>query len=895
MEHAKLTIHSLYVNGYEQPMGIDNRSVAFSWRMNSDVRGTTQIAYRVLVSESLQELDGNEGSVWDSGRREGHPLHVLYEGLPFDGHTRYWWKAIVWDERGIPAESAAVYFDTGLFTDDWRACWIWKPDAVRINDFAYFRRCIRLDKEAGLAKLFVSAHHYMQLFVNGQRVGGFGSPAPTNPQKTKYYLAYDVTQLLQEGDNCIAAIVHYLGGDGTNYVNGAPGFLLQGHIQYADGTADTIVTDKSWETLAEIPHQIGTRYQQNRRISAIEAYDARKLDPSWTTSSYQGAFKQAVTAAAIEDQRWPMRWQTIPEGAVEETIVPAPMPMQEVGRQVFDTGKIISGWPRLTLKGIWGTTVRLRYSEDLDERGCVKHNVCNEKSEYYYDEYTMSGLEEETWEPDLSYKAFRYVEVTGYPQLLKHEQVQIVSAHTALLYEGGFHSSNGLLNEMYEACIQTQKNNALGQLVDCPHREQAQYLADSDLQAELLLYQFSSVAMVEKVLTDFADSQLASGVFPFVTPSNYEHPDFHIRIPEWDLHFPTLLWKVYRFTGDIRSLESLYASAKRMLVHYFNHTDVKLGLVPQTRGGRKPYVWHISDHPYPKIDNRGEFLTIQNMKLAHGLNLMAAMARILGYESEAEQMAVRSEQLARALHAQMYDTERMRFRDSFGSENSHQGTNVVALHYGFVPLEDRPSLLDTVAGQGLQTQTLLSLNLLHVLFQNGQEAAGYRLLTKTDFPSWGYMIRQGSRTIWEGFQDIESHCHAWNAYPARMMVEYIAGIQMEETGWARIRIKPYVPENLDHAEGQVMTPRGKVSACWKKKPEGGGMLLNVGIPVGTEASVWIAVEDANNFEIWESGSQVWTNGRFITSVEGVSDGRLSASGKYVVLQIRSGSYVFECH
>ena len=34
----------------------------------------------------------------------------------------------------------------------------------------------------------------------------------------------------------------------------------------------------------------------------------------------------------------------------------------------------------------------------------------------------------------------------------------------------------------------TQKNNILGLLVDCPHREQAQYLGDSALQAESIIY-----------------------------------------------------------------------------------------------------------------------------------------------------------------------------------------------------------------------------------------------------------------------------------------------------------------------------------------------------------------------------------------------------------------------
>lgn len=905
---SELIIHSLRVNDIGQPMGLDDNSIAFSWKLDGGERGAAQAGYRILVSAARQEPYRNQGEIWDSGYKEGHPLRVPYAGMPLGAQRRYWWKAIIRDRMGRVAESESVPFDTGLSREEWKAAWIWKPGEVHSNDFAYFRKTFRSDGDVRLAKLFVSAHHVLQLFVNGQRVGGYGSPAPANPLKTKYYLAYEVTKLLRDGDNCIAAIVHYLGGDGQNYVNGWPGFILQGHIEHADGTRATVMTDETWDCLNDIPHSIGTPYQQRRRITAIEAYDARLADGSWATTEFKGSCTKAVPSRQIEGQRWPMKWQSIPEGAAEETIVPVPMPVQEIGRQVFDAGKIVSGWPRLTIPGARGTKVRIRYSEDLDAQGYVKHNVCNEKSEHYYDEYTMAGADTEIWEPSLSYKAFRYAEVTGYPELLEEGGIRIVSAHTAVDRTGDFRSSSELLNSLYEACIQTQKNNVLGQLVDCPHREQAQYLADSDLQAELLLFQFDSGPIVEKVLADFADGQLADGTFPFVYPSNYEHPDFHIFIPEWDLHFPTLLHKLYRHTGDTRLLERFYEPARRMVLHYAGLADAKLGLIPQSRI-KKPLHWHISDHPYPEIDHSGDYLTVQNLKLAHCLNLMAEMADLLDDEADTARMKEYSRALTEAIMTNLYDAEHKRFRDSYGSEQSHQGTNAVALHYGFVPPEDKPHALEAVAAQGLQTKTLLSLNLLHTLFRDGKEEEGYRLLCKTDFPSWGYMIRQGSRTVWEGFRDIESHCHAWNAYPAKLMIEYVVGIQLAEAGWGRVRIKPFVPAELDYAEGSVMTPRGNIRVGWEKAADTGALKLNVEVPVGTEAAVCIPAHNPGAVEISESGSTIWAKGAFIparqrtasdspvsepyaTIAAGIVNAEAAPGG--VVIHIRSGHYAFEC-
>src|SRR5690606_9817802 len=149
-----------------------------------------------------------------------------------------------------------------------------------------------------------------------------------------------------------------------------------------------------------------------------------------------------------------------------------------------------------------------------------------------------------------------------------------------------------------------QKNNALGQLVDCPHREQAQYIADTDLQAESLLYNFNALTMLEKTLSDFADAQLEDGTFPFVAPTNYEQSDFHIQITEWDLHYGTLLWKLYNASGERRLLETYYGPLRRMVDYFLSKRHPEVGLVPLDKG------WHISDWPYPTVEHEGEFLTV---------------------------------------------------------------------------------------------------------------------------------------------------------------------------------------------------------------------------------------------------------------------------------------------
>lgn len=819
---------NLSINNQVQPLAVNKEDVFFSW----EVEGSMQSAYRIIVSSSSQLSESDCGDVWNSGKvYTSDSSFIPYDGSELKSNRRYWWKAILWDsEEHQGRTSDAAFFDIGLDQDDWCGKWIWKSQEVEINSFAYFRKEIEISEAISLAKVFVSAHNHFKLYINGTQIGGYVSPAPTHPTKSKYYLTYDITNLLHMGKNVICAIAHYIGGGGQNYVNGYPGFILQCEIINNNGEKTIIGTDETWSALDKTPYVDGTPFQQNRRISAIQRYDANIEAEGWLSYGFDDALGDKAVNSEINNEQWVMVPQAIPEGYIDELIYPIPVSIQKEGLQVFDAEKIISGWPVLDLKGFKNAVVSMRYSENLDSSGRVGHNVANEKSENYYDEYIMCGAEKESWSPDFSYKAFRYIEVTGYPEIISPENIKIASAHTGIEYQGYFGSSNTLFNDIFKACIQTQKNNILGQLVDCPHREQAQYLADSDLHAETLSYYFSSRNILIKLLRDFSDAQLDEGTFPFVFPSNLDNPRYNIMIPEWDLHFCTLVWKIYYLFGDKSVLEKYYPTAKRMLSYYLNTIDQGLGLIPKSKDR-----WHISDWPYPTITQDGDYLTVQNIKVFHDLNIMSSIADILGKEEEETYYKGKAENLKKAIMTNLYNPVDKYFIDAYGCKNSHQGTNVLGYQYGLVPMGDKEALLDRIVKDGMQCKTLLSLNLFQVLFENGKGHEAYKMLDSTEFPGWGHMIGKGYKTIWEGFEDEDSHSHAWNAYPARLFAEYILGIKPTSPGFSTVDIKPFIPDDMDYAEGSITTVKGEIYVRWEKTDM--GCMIDVKCPANTKARV----------------------------------------------------------
>ncbi|WP_372895725.1 hypothetical protein, partial [Stieleria sp.] len=52
----------------ENPVGIDITKPRLSWQVTSKRRGQSQSAYRVIVSTTPENLAGDIGDLWDSGK-----------------------------------------------------------------------------------------------------------------------------------------------------------------------------------------------------------------------------------------------------------------------------------------------------------------------------------------------------------------------------------------------------------------------------------------------------------------------------------------------------------------------------------------------------------------------------------------------------------------------------------------------------------------------------------------------------------------------------------------------------------------------------------------------------------------------------------------------------------
>ena len=153
-----------------------------------------------------------------------------------------------------------------------QAKWIWKSNHFDKNSYGWFFKYISIDEEINKAVLDISAHNHFKLLINGKLVSGLVSPAPSVVDKEKLYLKYQIDKYLSKGINKIEVIVLYLGGSGQNYINGYPGFILEGLIE-TNTKRINLISDESFLVYKNTPYKDGMDFQQSRRITPVQYYD----------------------------------------------------------------------------------------------------------------------------------------------------------------------------------------------------------------------------------------------------------------------------------------------------------------------------------------------------------------------------------------------------------------------------------------------------------------------------------------------------------------------------------------------------------------------------------------------------------------------------------------------
>jgi alpha-L-rhamnosidase len=729
--------------------------------------------------------------------------------------------------------------------DDWEA---------RYARPRYLRRPFALGRSVRRALLFATALGVYEARLNGARVGDHElAPEWTDYPKRVQVQAYDVTELVRDGENVLAAKLGngwYSGawqfwGGGIKAIYGPePYFLAQLEIEFEDGGRQTVITDERWRGTTEGPLQFAGIYEG-------ATYDARAEMPGWDAPGFDDAGWIAVKHPEEGRKIGNLVWQRSEPIRVTRELTPVALTEPKPGVYVFDFGQNMVGRTRFTFRGRPGETVELQHAEICNPDGTVftgnlwvitQHRM-------QLNRYTFRSDAPETFEPAFTYHGFRYVEVRGLKEKPAMDSLTGVVFNSDAPEVGSFTCSEPLLNRFAQNVLWSQRGNFMGVPTDCPQRnERCGYTGDAQFFMRAAVYNMDVAAFFSKWLMDVQDAQQPDGHFTDHAPTYGPGDGINIGWGDAGIICP---YEIFRTYGDTRIIREHYAGMKRFLDFLKRNSRDDL------------YTGHVGNGDWLSTGGGASHPVIGTAHMAFNFKLMAEMAGAIGEQADAAAFRAQYERSAAAFAREFIDADG-RIKDS------SQTGYALAFTMGLVPEGMEEKMSARFAEEAARfdghprTGFIGTPRLLPGLHLAGRDGDAHRMLLTRTAPSWLYPVTVGATTIWEQWVawdgvhpqgGMQSHNH----YAFGAVLEYlfgmIGGIQPAAPGYRKIRIRPVIPaltrpepgrrssaeggDGLSWADTRYDSIHGTISTSWKKG--GDGLMLEVVIPPNTTAEVHVPV------------------------------------------------------
>jgi len=896
---AKIKPTRLQCEYLENPPVIDVVNPRLSWVNIADAgeRDQVQSAMEIRVAGTKEKLLQGQADLWNSGKvMSDKSSNVNYSGKPLVSRQDCWWQVRTWDKAGKVSEwSEPAFWSMGLLNpEEWKAQWIgapWqgeealpKPVRQRPSETAapkevpppapLLRKSFQITKEIASARAYVTGLGFFELYLNGSKVGedvlvpnltAYGKrpglennyiSVPDNFKEYRVmYLSYDIKDLLKKGENAIGAIL------GNGFYNapinwtqsyGSPRFLGQIYITYTDGTEEMITSDQSWKA-SKSPILMDLVYDG-------EHYDARMEQPGWCKPGFDDSKWEQVAIRKTPEGK--MKAHMSPTDRVMETLKPVTIIKNRDGKYYVDFGQEISGWVRLSnFKGDSGREINIEYISE-SATGSNK--------------YIMKGGEHETYAARFTWFAFRQVVISNWPEAnLSADQITAEAVYSNVETTGKFETSNALFNKINQIWWRSQTDNMHGGIAsDCPHRERSPYTGDGQVACITVMHNFDSRAFYTKWIQDILGAQNAeTGYVPNGAPWQ---PGCGGGVA-WGAAINIMPWEFYQHYGDIDMLKNNYEGMKGYVKYMLTWTNKEGIMYSQAPDTAKPNRWlNLGDWCAPgKLPADDMVHTFYLWRCA---DFTAQTAQALGNTAEAEEYKKLAERTKKAFQNKYYDKE----KGTYGP----YGGNIFALKMG-VPADQYPKVVaalkaDIIANGGnLDTGIFGTQFFFEVLSENGLHDLAFEAMNKKTKPSYGWWIDQGATTSWEAWDGNGSRNHPMFGGGIVWFYRVLAGMNIdpEKPGYQNIIFKPQPAGDVTFTSYSNETPNGNAAIRWEKSM--GAFKMNIKVPVGSTATVYVPAKNANN--VTESGKKI--NDKSAVSFQNMENG-------YAIYKVGSGDYSF---
>lgn len=880
------------------------------WAMSSSENGTRQTAYQVEIREACTGR-----SVWNSGKVKSSQSQLI-STQEADIHRyspySYVWRVRVWDETDAPSEwsreakfrlapeslSSAKWI--GAITREdarlpegrrFHGAELKKPEVkaawAAVDTLAKksicLRRKFRTDKKVVEATASVCGLGFYEFSLNGKKVGDSEfAPLWSDYDKSVYYNTYDVTELLQKGENVAGVLLGngFYNVQGGRYRKllisfGAPTLLFSLVINYEDGTRETIYSDNDWKyDLSPITFNC---------IYGGEDYDARREQEGWNKIGFNDRqWRPVVVQEAPKGMLRPQKAapvkimerydiQKVTKLTSEQIASACKSTKRTVDPSAFvlDMGQNLAGFPEITVRGKRGQKVTLIVAEALTDEG-----ACNQRQtgrQHYY-EYTLKGEGDETWHPRFSYYGYRYIQVEG--AVLKGQKnpgklpvlknIQSCFVYNSARKVSTFECSNPIFNAAHRLIEKAVRSNMQSVFTDCPHREKLGWLEQVHLNGPGLLYNYDLTAFAPQIMRNMADAQHANGAMPTTAPEYvvFEGPgmDAFAESPEWGgalVIFPYMYYETY---GDDSLIKKYYQNMRRYIDYLSTRADnhiLSFGL-----GDWYDYgdfrAGFSRNTPVPLVATAHYYMSVEYLIKA---------ASIVGNDYDVRYYSSLAYDIMAAFNERFlnYDTAQY----GTGSQCSNALPLFLRLtqsagHQGIYEMDHRlnrkvfMNLVKDVEAHGnrLTTGDVGNRYLIQTLANYGADELIYKMFNHEEAPGYGFQLKFGATTLTEQWDPRQGS--SWNHFMMGQIDEWffnsLAGIRpYVKNGYQIVGIAPKPVGDLKYVKCSYDTPYGVIAVDWTH--ENGTFTLNLSVPVNTTAVVTLPGEIAPK-EV-QSGTYQW--------------------------------------
>jgi alpha-L-rhamnosidase len=703
-----------------------------------------------------------------------------------------------------------------------RSEWI-KGCEKNLRGGTVYLKNFRCAAKAEKAILKITALGVYEAKLNGERVGDFIlAPGWTSYLNRLQVQSYDVTNLLKTenslevtvGQGWRAIANKRNGSDFLGYRDTA--LIAELTIVYADGTAESIVTDSSW-----------TARESKLRYTNI--YDGDIYDATFKA----GSARHCICVDLGKDMLIPQEGEKI----VEQERMPALQIIKTpAGETVIDFGQNMTGYVEFRIKGTPGAQATISHGETLDRDGNFYN--ANYRSADAQIKFVCDG-EEHIYKSALTFFGFRYIRLENWPDEVKKENFTAIVVHSDIRRTGYFECSDETVNKLFKNIIWGQKSNFLDVPTDCPQRnERLGWTGDAQVFVRTASLNFDVERFFKKWLHDLAADQGRDGCVPHVVPNIFDDMG---GSSAWSDAAVICPWEIYRTYGDKKILEDQFDSMKAWIDWMRERSENG-----KRSGGFQFGDWLGLDSPEGSYKGSTPEELIATAYYKYSTELFIKAAHALGRDvAEYENIPAEA---AKAFRREYMENGRVK--------NATQTACVLVLYFDIT--DDRAAtaaqLNELVKHAGhLETGFVGTPYLLHALSDNGYAETAYDLLLRREYPSWLYPISKGATTVWEHWDGIKPDGTMWstdmtsfNHYAYGAVADWMygaaAGINSDpdRPGFEHIIFRPVTDRRLDFVKASIDTRRGTVASEWRR--ENGRIKYIFTVPEGCGASVIIGGE-----------------------------------------------------